>query len=70
MLRGLGRSATATGRYEEAEAALRESLSIRTEQFGAEDRRTVDSREALIALYERQGRREDIERLQEQTASK
>lgn len=69
MLRGLGRSATATGRYAEAEAALRESLSIRTEQFGAADRRTADSRKALIELYERQGRREDVEKLRQQTAS-
>jgi non-specific serine/threonine protein kinase/serine/threonine-protein kinase len=63
MLRGLGRSATATGRYAEAEEALLESLSIREQQFGTDDRRTSDSRDALIALYERQGRSADVERL-------
>jgi non-specific serine/threonine protein kinase/serine/threonine-protein kinase len=65
MLRGLGRSATATGRYDEAEAALRESLEIRIAQFGADDRRTRDTREALVALYERQGRAEDAARVRD-----
>lgn len=68
MLRGLGRSATASGRYAEAEQALLESLAIREEQFGADDRRTRDSRDALIALYERQGRTADIERLRADAA--
>lgn len=63
MLRGLGRSATATGRFDEAEAALLESLAIRERQFGRDDRRTGDTRDALVALYERQGRTADIERL-------
>jgi non-specific serine/threonine protein kinase/serine/threonine-protein kinase len=63
MLRGLGRSATATGRYEEAEAVLLESLAIRERDFGADDRRTGDTRDALLALYERQGRAADAERI-------
>jgi non-specific serine/threonine protein kinase/serine/threonine-protein kinase len=63
MLRGLGRSATATGRYDEAEAALHESLAIRVAQFGADDRRTRDTREALAALYEKTGRAAEAERL-------
>lgn len=63
MLRGLGRSATATGRYDEAEAALLESLALRERQFGADDPRTGDTRDALVALYEREGRIADAARL-------
>lgn len=65
MLRGLGRSATATGRYPEAEEALLESLAIREREFGADDRRTRDTRDSLVALYERQGRAVDAERLRQ-----
>lgn len=68
MLRGLGRSATATGRYAEAEAALLESLAIREREYGAGDPRARDSRQALVALYERQGRIEDADRYRAEPA--
>lgn len=50
LLRGLGLSATALGHYDIAGAALDESLRIRIELFGADDRRTEDVRRGIAEL--------------------
>jgi serine/threonine protein kinase/tetratricopeptide (TPR) repeat protein len=62
----LGRSLTHLARYDEAEAILLQAMTTRRRHLGAVHRWTVESRDALAALYRVWGKPDKLERLAKQ----